>query len=145
MEVVNTLDIDGTQWEIRDEEARKKIADLEYQLSTQELQDITIKMNENYNSSYAVMYNHYKVGKIHFMNVVLSNISGENIGTTSAAIIGLINIKPKKVTGFLLHDYVNNVTFYCYLDENGFVVIADSMGLAQGNNACLGQLIFAEA
>ena len=29
MEVVNTLDIDGTQWEIRDEEARNKIAELE--------------------------------------------------------------------------------------------------------------------
>ena len=27
MEVVNTLDIDGTQWEIQDEEARRKIAE----------------------------------------------------------------------------------------------------------------------
>ena len=32
MEVVNTLDIDGTQWEIRDEEARNKIATLETEI-----------------------------------------------------------------------------------------------------------------
>ena len=32
MEVVNTLDIDGTQWELQDAEARNKIAELETQL-----------------------------------------------------------------------------------------------------------------
>ena len=34
MEVVNTLDIDGTQWEIQDAEARNKIAELENTLQT---------------------------------------------------------------------------------------------------------------
>lgn len=33
MEVVNTLDIDGTQWKIRDEEARNEIATLKNKLS----------------------------------------------------------------------------------------------------------------
>ena len=32
MEIVNTLDIDGTQWEIRDEEARNKISALQAEI-----------------------------------------------------------------------------------------------------------------
>lgn len=42
MEVVNTLDIDGTQWEIRDEEARKKIANLEKEVNINIPEKITI-------------------------------------------------------------------------------------------------------
>lgn len=34
MEVVNTLDIDGTQWELQDVEARNKIANLETEVNT---------------------------------------------------------------------------------------------------------------
>ena len=34
MEVVNTLDIDGTQWELQDAEARNKIATLETEVNT---------------------------------------------------------------------------------------------------------------
>ena len=41
MEVVNTLDIDGTQWEIRDEEARNKINE-----QNTSIKNISMKINE---------------------------------------------------------------------------------------------------
>lgn len=42
MEVVNTLDIDGTQWEVQDVEARKKIAHLEQEVNINIPEKITI-------------------------------------------------------------------------------------------------------
>lgn len=42
MEVVNTLDIDGTQWEMQDAEARKKIAHLEEEVNVNIPEKITI-------------------------------------------------------------------------------------------------------
>ena len=48
MEVANTLDIDGTQWEIQDVEARKKIAELEQKpiiKTKNKIDNPNIKMN----------------------------------------------------------------------------------------------------
>ena len=48
MEVVNTLDIDGTQWEMQDQEARRKIAELENKpivKVTNKINNQNIKMN----------------------------------------------------------------------------------------------------
>lgn len=48
MEIVNTLDIDGTQWEMQDAEARNKITSLEQKTIvkvTKKIDTETIKMN----------------------------------------------------------------------------------------------------
>ena len=145
MEVVNTLDIDGTQWEMQDVEARNRIAELEKSLVTQSLEDINIKLNPGYTAVYADMMFHYKIGKIHFMKVELKNISGNNIGTNVTAHIGSINIFPKKETTFILYDYISNVVLRCQLNSDGTVYIGESKGVVQGSNICLGELIFAEA
>ena len=145
MEVVNTLDIDGTQWEIQDVVARNQIAEIKESLTAQGLQDIEVIMNNGYTSKSAKIENHYKIGKIHFMTMSLINISGNNIGTTNTAYIGRINILPKKDTSFLLNDYINNTILRCYLRADGTISIGESNNVQQGKNACLGELIFAEA
>ena len=145
MEVVNTLDIDGTQWEMQDSEARYKIANLENNNITQDLNDIKIKLNTGYTADSANVIFYYKVGKINFMTVELINVSGDNLGTISTLKLGKININPKKNTSFILHDYENSVILRCYLDVDGTIAIGESKGVIQGNNHCLGELIFAEA
>ena len=145
MEVVNTLDIDGSQWEIQDVEARNKIATLENNNITQGLNDIKIDLNKGYTADNAALSNVYKVGKIYFVTIEIMNISGNYIGTTGSAYIGRINILPKKNTSFILNDYLNNAILRCFLREDGTISIGESTGVVQGNNACIGELIFAEA
>ena len=141
---VKIIDIDSAQWNMKDQVARDKITELEQNFITQDLQNVEIDINVDYTASQAMMDSHYKIGKIHFMNVVLRNISGPNLGTAITAQIGKINIKPKKQTSFILNDYTNKAVLRCYIDSNGAIAIGESVGLVQGNSVCLGELIFAE-
>ena len=141
---VKTVDIDGSQWSMKDQVARDKIAALEESLIPQSLEDIEINLKQGYTANQAKITHHYKVGKIHFMFILLRNISGENIGTASTANIGKINIIPEKETSFILNDYTNNKILRCYLANDGTIAIGESEGVTQGNNSCLGELIFAE-
>lgn len=138
------VNIKGVQWDLKDEVARNKIAELERSLVPQDLEDIAINLNQGYTATERKITQHYKVGKIHFMNILLRNMSGIYIGSSSTAIIGSINILPKRITSFLLNDYVSNTIVRCYIDKDGGIAIGESVGVAQANNICLGELIFAE-
>lgn len=144
MEKISIIDIQGVQWEIKDQEASNKIVELENELNVKDLDDIAIKIEPNYTASEANLIQHYKVGKIHFMDVRLVNISGTNIGTDMTAHFGFINIHPKKRTNFLLLEYKSNKTMRCYIEPTGEIGIGESPGITQGNNYCVGELIFAE-
>lgn len=144
MEVVHTLDIDGSQWELQDVVARNQIADIEKLLTPQDLNDIEITMNEGYAATTAVLRSHYKIGKIHFAIVQIDNIRGKNIGTSVTANIGHINIHPKKTTSFILHDYHNSIVIRASLVNDGTVTMDESVGLIQGDSVSLGEIIFVE-
>ena len=141
---VTKIDIGGVQWDIKDQAARNKIATLEELFITEDLPDVEINLNAGYTALSAKFAYHYKVGKIHFAKAEFRNISGESIGTASTANIGSINIIPKKETTFILYDYQNSAILRCYIGEHGQVAIGESIGVAQGNNICYGELIFAE-
>ena len=145
MEVVNTLDIDGTQWEIQDEKARNKIVGIEELLTTKTLPKPTITRMPGVNwSSFDTLY-HYSFGKIHFIYLKLQNVSNDNIGTTRSISICRLNILPIETTTFMLFDYINGRVMRCSIDENGHIIIGESNGVSSSNNMCIGELIFAEA
>ena len=141
---VKTVDIDGSQWSMKDQVARDKITALEESLIPQSLEDIEISLKQGYSARQAKITHHYKVGKIHFMFILLTNISGTNVGTSTTANIGKINIIPEKETSFILNDYINNKVLRCYLANDGTIALGESVGVTQGDNNCLGELIFAE-
>lgn len=141
---VKIVDIDGSQWAMKDQVARDKITELEKNVIVQDLEDIKINLNSGYTASEANLIQHYKVGKIHFMDVRLINISGNNIGTTNTVHMGFINIRPKKRTNFLLFEYKSNKTMRCFIEPTGEIGIGESPGITQGNNYCVGEVIFAE-
>ncbi len=141
---VKIIDIDNVQWNIKDQVARDKIAELETSLIAQDLNDIEIVMNNGYTSELAIIRSHYKIGKIHFAIVQINNIKGQDIGTNITAHIGHVDIKAKKSTSFLLNDYQHNAVIRSSIDSNGEISIDESVGLIQGDNVCLGELIFVE-
>ena len=75
MEVVNILDIDGTQWEIQDVVARNKIATIEEKTTikiTKKVDEATVKMN-------LVEINGEKFIQLHLSGYYHSGILGETI------------------------------------------------------------------
>lgn len=145
MEVANILDIDGSQWELQDVEARKKITDIEKNISTEDLQDVQATMKDGYTCKSIQIANHYKVGKIHFAVIRIENLSGNDVGTTGTINIASVNLIPKKYTIFIARDSVTSATARCSLGVDGSISIGESNGINNGNNIILGEIIFAEA
>ena len=77
MEVVNTLDIDGTQWELQDVEARNKIVTLETKTTikvTKKIDEEKLKMN-------LVEINDEKFIQLHFSGILWNGVIGSTIAS----------------------------------------------------------------
>lgn len=144
MALVKIVDIDGVQWEMKDQAARNKITDIEKNISTEGLPDITINLSKDYIADLFLIRNHYKAGKIHFIDINIKNIKGLNLGTDQTAIIGSINLHPAKETSFILVDCFAPAVLRCFLSTDGSFSIGESKGLVSGDNNIYGELIFAE-
>lgn len=139
------IDIGGVQWNVKDREARDKIAVIEDLLTTKVLQNPTITRSPGTSWTAFNIQNHYSFGKIHFIYLRLQNVSNGNIGTTNSVSVCKLDILPIKDTSFMLFDYVNGRIMRCYYQTNGEFFIGESNGVSSGKNVCFGELIFAEA
>ena len=144
MAEVKTIDIDGVQWSIKDQTARDKITDIEKNISTEDLPDVQVTLENGYTCRSITMQNHYKAGKIHFTEIVINDISGDNVGTLTTIKIAKSNLIAKKTTSFILRDYIAPITVRGSIDQNGYIYLEETNGINQGNNAIRGEIIFAE-
>lgn len=144
MAEVKIIDIDGVQWEMKDQTARNKIADIEKNISTQDLPDIHITLKEGYEAQEASISQHYSYGKVHFALIKLLNIKGNYLGTSTTAFIASLNIYPKKRTTFLMQDFKSKTTLRCFIEPDGTLAIGESDGLVFDDNESYGEIIFAE-
>ena len=144
MAEVKIIDIDGVQWEMKDQTARNKIANLEENNTTKDLPDITVNLKEGYEAVSTTIKQHYSYGKIHFALINFINIKGNNIGTGITTHIASLNVHTKKSTTFLMNDYKNKATLRCSISPDGTLSIEESVGVISGDNICFGELIFAE-
>ena len=144
MAEVKIIDIDGVQWEMKDQTARDKITNIETIISSQALEDITLNLNKKFEADLLLARYHYKVGKIHFIDFNIRNIRGENLGTDQTAQVFSTNLRPIKNTSFILVDCIAPATLRCFIDIDGSISFGESKGLIQGNNNIYGGLIFAE-
>ena len=138
------IDIDGIQWTMKDETARNKIASLEENNTTKDLQDITVNLEKEFEAESITISHHYSYGKIHFAIINIVNIKGPNIGTSQTSYIAALNIYAKKSTTFLMYDYKNNAIARGYIFADGKIALGESIGVVQGNNIIYGEIIFAE-
>ena len=139
------IDIDGSQWNIKDQEARNRITNLENLFIAEDLPDVVIELNIGYTAMEIKGYAHYKIGKIHFVTFLIRELAGPAIGTGNTANVATTNLRPKKETSFIVNDYKNKATLRCYIDTNGTLAVAESVGSVSGSNTSYGELIFAEA
>ncbi|MEE1220140.1 MAG: hypothetical protein U0L20_09485 [Ruminococcus sp.] len=141
---VKKIDIDGEQWDIKDETARDRITVLEDSLSTKDLPDAQITMKKGYTCKSIIITNRYKAGKINFATIHIENLSGKGIGGIETAHIVSTNLIPKKITTFIVRDYRTHVTARCNLERDGGISIKASNGIKDGDNEMFGAIIFAE-
>lgn len=139
------IDIGGTQWNVKDKEARDRITVIENNITFEILEDPTFIKVPNISFTTFQRYNHYRIGKIHFLYLRLQNINGGNIGTTNPTVITKLNIGTIKQTSFKLYNDVNKLVVKCSINTEGVITIIDSSKISKGNNLCSGQLIFEEA
>lgn len=139
------IDIGGTQWNVKDKEARDRITVVENAITFEILEDPTFIKNPNISFNIFQRYNHYRIGKIHFLYLRIQNINGSGFGTTNPILIAKLNIGNIKGTTFKLYNEVNKLLVKCSLNTEGNFVIIDSSNISKGNNLCEGQLIFEEA
>ena len=145
MQDVRIVDIDNVQWNIKDQEARNRITNLENLFITEDLPDVVIELNTGYTAMEVRSYAHYKIGKIHFVTFLIRELAGPAIGTGNTAYIATTNLRPKKETSFIMNDYKNKAMLRCYVEPDGRLAVAESMGSKSGSNTSYGELIFAEA
>lgn len=141
---VKIIDIDGEQWNIKDQDARKRIAVLEEAISTQNPKDVQITMKNGYTCKSIQISNHYRVGKIHFAIIRIEDLSGDSVGGTRTINIASTSLIPKGFTSFIARDYRAPATVRLSLELDGSISIGESNGISNGNNVLIGELIFAE-
>ena len=142
---VKIVDIDNVQWNMKDQEARNRITNLEKLFVTEDLPDVVINLNAGYTAMDINGYAHYKIGKIHFITFLIRELAGDKIGTGNTAYIATTNLRPKKETSFIMNDYKNKATLRCIIEADGRLAVAESVGSVSGSNTSYGELIFAEA
>lgn len=141
---VKIIDIDGVQWDVKDQVARDKIITINEQLTVKEVSDIPIILNEGYTAKSAIISSIIKYGKMHCGTVVINNVSGNNIGTTITAVLGKVSINTFKTVVSVGIEYKRGVPCRLTVDNRGNFSISESMGVMQGDNAIIAQLIWIE-
>ena len=141
---VKIIDIDGEQWNIKDQESREKIATIEENVSTQDLQDAKITIKDGYTCKSIQITSHYKAGKIHFAVLRIEDLSGNGVGTSQTIYVASTDLIPKKYTTFIAREYRAPATIRCSLERDGTISIGESNGISNGSNVITGEIIFAE-
>lgn len=144
MEIVNTLDIDGTQWEMQDVEARNKIAGIEQLLKTETVNNIPINLNSGNSAKQKQIKSIQKFGKMYIGLIVLENLSAGNIGTLNRVDVGTINVNVLDDTYSLGFDYINNKTVRFRITSDKKFYIEESLGVSKGKNLMLAQITWIE-
>lgn len=139
---VKIVDIDNEQWNMKDQEARNRIAALEESLTVKDVNEFAITLKEGYTATEAYIASISKYGKLNIGVLSISNLEGYNIGTTITTPIGSINRNIGNNVSAILIEYISQKPVRLSIRKDGTVVISESGGVTQGSNAIRGQLIW---
>lgn len=134
MEVVNTLDIDGTQWEIQDVKARNDIETIKQSMTPKEMPKIEITLNNGYSATIKEIRDVQKYGKLYMGLLFIDNLSGKNIGTIDIANFGKANINLIADTYAIGIEYLSSSPVRSSITKTGVFQLQESVGVTDGNN-----------
>ena len=144
MEIVHTLDIDGSQWELQDGEARNRIAEMEQLLKTEKVNDIPINLNSGNNADEARIISIQKFGKIYIGLIIIENLTADNIGTLNRVNVGTVNINVLSDTYSIGFDYHSGKIVRIKVSPDKKISIEESYGVSSRNNGIRAQITWIE-
>lgn len=131
---VKIVDIDGSQWNMKDQEARNKVTEIEQLLKTKTVDDILINLNSDNSADGAKITSIQKYGKIYIGLVVIENLNANNIGTVSRTNVGTVNINVLNNTFSLGFDYHSGKNVRIRIGPEKTLSIEESVGVSNGMN-----------
>lgn len=144
MEIVNTLDIDGTQWQIQDTQARQDITGLKTEFKTSYTVSIPLTLKPGITAAQAEVRNIQKMGKLVFCNITLKNLDGESFTANANTDIAAFPFAVLGYFEFLLYDTSNKKTLRCRIKDNNTLNIITDRDFVTGFSFITGQLAFIE-
>ena len=134
MAEVAKIDIDGIQWDIKDQVARDKITEIEQLLKTEVINNIPINLNSGNSANEARITSIQKFGKMYMGLIVIENINASNVGTLNRVNVGTININVLNSTYTLGFDYKSGKTVRIRINPDKSITFEESSGVSNGNN-----------
>ena len=134
MEVVNTLDIDGTQWELQDVKARSDIEAIKQLMTPKVIPNIGITLNNGYSATEKYIAYVQKYGKLYMGLLFIDNLSGDMIGTNNEVFFGKVNVSLNTRADAIGIEYFSSKPVRVSIDKSGNVHMQESAGITNGNN-----------
>ena len=131
---VKIVDIDGSQWNMKDQETRNRIAEIEQLLKTEVVGNIPINLNSGNNADEARITSIQKFGKMFVGLIIIENINANNVGTLNRVNVGTVNISVLDNTYSLGFDYKSGKTVRIRVGPDKNITIEESSEVLNGNN-----------
>lgn len=141
---VKIVDIDGSQWNMKDQVARDKITEIEQLLKPETVTDIPIVLNSGNSADEARITSIQKFGKVYVGLIILENINASNIGTLNRANVGTINMNVLSNTYSIGFDYKSGKTVRIRVGPDKNITIEESSGITNGNNGIRASITWIE-
>ena len=139
------IDIGGTQWNVKDKQARNDIETIKQLMTPEEMPKIEITLNDGYTATEKEIRNIQKYGKLYMGLLFIDNLSGENIGTNEIANFGKANINLITGTYAVGIEYLSSIPVRSSITRAGVLALQESKGVTDGNNRLRIPVIWIEA
>lgn len=128
------IDIGGTQWNVKDREARNNIEAIKQLMTPEEMPKIEITLNDGYTATIKELRNVQRYGKLYMGLLFIDNLSGQNIGTNEMAEFGKVNINLKVATYAVGIEYFSSMPVRSSITRAGVLALQESKGITDGDN-----------
>ena len=128
------IDIGGTQWNVKDTQARNDIEAIKQSMTPEELPKIEITLNDGYSAATKEIRNVQRYGKLYMGLLFIDNLSGTNIGTNDVANFGQTNLSLKVETYAMGIEYFSSKPVRSSITRNGVLTLQESVGVTNGDN-----------
>ena len=144
MQEVKIIDIDNVQWNMKDQEARNRIAEMEQLLKIENVNDIQIILNGGNSANEARITSIQKFGKIYIGLIIIENLIADNIGTLNRVNVGTVNINVLNNAYSIGFDYHSGKTVRIRVSPEKIFSIEESSGVSSGSNGIRAQITWIE-
>lgn len=139
------IDIGGTQWNVKDTQARNDIEAIKQLFTTETIQRIDLTLNNGYSAVTPEIRQIQKYGKLYMGLLFVDNLSGYNIGTNDIANFAKANISLLQTTFAIGIDYSTSKPVRASISKTGIISLQESTGVIDGDNRIRVPIIWIEA